>query len=136
MREILDATAVFVLNKEEAMLLTKGSKIERMLAKIRNAGPDIACITDGEKGSYTYDGEHVYYQKPHKVKVVEKTGAGDAYASTFIGALAKGKRIEDALSMALKNAESVIRNKGAKNILLSWHELQNARSSIVKKRLR
>lgn len=136
LREILRACTVFVLNKEEAQALVKKKDIMSMLLAIRKTGPSIVCITDGSNGSYTYDGSYVYYQKPHKIKVVEKTGAGDAYAATFIAGLIKGKSIENALSMALANAESVITHKGAKNILLSWSETVNGKSAIIKKEVK
>jgi ribokinase len=136
LKDILNVTTVFVLNKEEAMLLTKGKNIEDMLVKLRKAGPKITCITDGDKGSYTYDGKLMYYQKPHKIKVVEKTGAGDAYAATLVAGLITGKSIEESLSMALANAESVIAYKGAKNVLLSWDKLKNVSGpKLVKKRI-
>ncbi len=133
--DVLKSTNVFVLNKEEAEILVGKDKVEKMLVKIAKAGPGIVCITDGRNGSYTYDGNLVYYQKSHKVKVVEKTGAGDAYAATLVAGIIRGLGIEKALGMALANAESVIQHKGAKNILLSWDEAIKSNSSIVKKRL-
>lgn len=138
-KEILNATTILVLNKEEAELLIGKGSIENMLVKIRKTGPRIVCITDGKHGSYTFDGKMMYSQKPHSnIKVVEKTGAGDAYAATLVAGLIKRKSIEESMQLALTNAESVIRHKGAKNILLSWNKLNEQtrkHGSLIKKRL-
>jgi len=56
--------------------------------------------------------------KPHKIKVVERTGAGDAYAAGFVAGIVAGKPIEKCLELGLKEGESVIRYVGAKNKLL------------------
>ena len=70
-----------------------------------------------------YDGNKFYKIKPHKMKVIESTGAGDAFASTFVSSLIKNKDIETALKSGLINAESVITHHGAKNKLLKSSEL-------------
>jgi len=125
LKPLLEKTDVLVFNKEEAALLTgmdNGSKIIDLLAAVRKLGPKIVVITDGPKGAYCSDGMHLYTIIPRKLKVVETTGAGDAFASTFVAALAKGQDIEFAMRLALANAESVIQYYGAKNILLKWND--------------
>ena len=54
----------------------------------------------------------------HKIKVVERTGAGDAFASGFVAGQIAGRSIMDSLKLGLKESESVIRYFGAKNKLL------------------
>jgi sugar/nucleoside kinase (ribokinase family) len=85
-------------------------------------GPKIVCITDKKKFVTAYDGLKTYKLKPHKIKVVERTGAGDAFASGFVAGLIRGKDIKFSLKIGLANAESVIRYFGAKNKLLTWRE--------------
>jgi sugar/nucleoside kinase (ribokinase family) len=53
-----------------------------------------------------------------KVKVVDRTGAGDAFGSGFVAALAKGLPIEDALTLGSANATSVVAQIGAKTGIL------------------
>ncbi len=120
LKPILDATNILILNKEEAELLIGKDKIENLLKKIFHLGIEIVCITDGKNGSYVYDGSYLYYQYPHNIKIVERTGAGDAYASTFVAGMIKKNDIEFAMDIALANAESIITHMGAKNILLSY----------------
>ncbi|MFC1733840.1 carbohydrate kinase family protein [candidate division KSB1 bacterium] len=124
LKPLLDCTDVIIFNREEASILLKKRKqenIKKLLQGVRKLGPKIVVITEGKKGAYCSDGINMYFIKPRKVKVVETTGAGDAFASTFIAGLAKGKDIEFSLRFALANSESVIQHYGAKNKLLSWN---------------
>lgn len=127
--KILDRTSALVLNMEEAKLLLgykcedKSIKVERLVKELNTLGPNIILITDGKNGSYCFvDGKknHLYHIKPRGVKIMETTGAGDAFTASFIAGLIKGKPIEFCLFLAQANAESVIQSYGAKNILLKW----------------
>ena len=53
----------------------------------------------------------------------ERTGAGDAYASTFVGALALGKTPEEALQWAGVNSMSVVQQIGAQKGLLTQKDI-------------
>ena len=122
LRPILKRTDILVLNKEEAMLLAGKNKIKPLLRKLHKAGPKIVAITDGKNGVYVFDGNHFYFAKPHKVKVVETTGAGDAFASSFLSGIIRKNDIEFAIKLGMTNAESVIQYHGAKNKLLTYKE--------------
>ena len=103
------------------------------MKKLHKAGPKTVAITDGDKGVYVFDGNYFYYAKPHKVKVVETTGAGDAFASSFLSGIIKKNDIEFAIKIGMTNAESVIQYHGAKNKLLSYKEaLKEMRKKPVK----
>ncbi len=123
LKKIIDCVDVLILNKEEAGYLVKGKKIDELAKKLWALGPRIVVVTDGKKGAWAFDGIDIFHSKPHKVKIVETTGAGDAFASTFIGALIKGRNIEDSMKIAQINSESIIKHMGAKNLLLTWKEL-------------
>ena len=57
-----------------------------------------------------------------KVKVIEKTGAGDAFGSGFLTGYIKEKSIERGLQIGIANAASCIQKLGAKNGLLQRGE--------------
>ncbi|MBI2129299.1 carbohydrate kinase family protein [Candidatus Woesearchaeota archaeon] len=122
--KLLKNIDVLILNKEEAGYIAgKNHDIAILLKKLRKLGPRIAVITDGKKGAHCYDGTYIYHIAAHHVKVVEATGAGDAFAASFIAGLMKEKEIEFCLQLGLANSESVITNPGAKNKLLRWNEI-------------
>ena len=139
LKPILKRTDILVLNKEEAELLAGRGKIQDLLKKLHKAGPKIAAITDGEHGVYVSDHNYFYHANPHKVKVVETTGAGDAFASSFLSGMMKKNDIEFAIKLGMTNAESVIRYHGAKNKLLAYHEalrqMKKMPVKVIKERL-
>ncbi len=111
---------VLIVNKQEAeMILKRFSKKSDLLKSIQELGPKIVVITNKDNLAICFDGKNKYSIMPHKnVKVVERTGAGDAFASGFVAGLIVGKSIQDSLELGLKESESVLRYFGAKNKLL------------------
>ena len=75
-------------------------------------------ITDKDKLISCYGGKKKYFLKPHKIKVVERTGAGDAFASGFVAGQIAGRSIPYSMALGLRESESVIKYFGAKNKLL------------------
>lgn len=120
LKPILKFTEVLILNKEEAELLCKKNRAREkdLLRGLSSLGPKIVVITDKDREILAYDGERKYSLIPHKVKVVERTGAGDAFASGFVAGKIAGKSIEESLRLGLQESESVIRHFGAKNGLI------------------
>ena len=106
---------ILIVNKEEAELLTKEKNKLKGLSKM---GPGIVVITDERRRAYCYDKTKTYSIDPPKLKIVEKTGAGDAFAAGFVAGLIKKKPIEYCLKLGVREAGAVIRHIGAKNNLL------------------
>lgn len=130
---ILKNTDVLVFNRREARLLTGKSEVREQMKSIFRMGPRIVCITDGPNGDYASDGRNFYYMKPHKIKIKERTGAGDAFASAFLAGLIRKGDVAFAMKIALANAESVVMYHGAKNKLLTYGEaLKKIKSRPVK----
>ncbi|MBI2547996.1 carbohydrate kinase family protein [Candidatus Woesearchaeota archaeon] len=125
LRPLYPSLYVLIMNKEEATLLVGEGTIEKQLQLLKSliTPEGVVVITDGKNGAYAYDGKDKYTIIPHGVKIKETTGAGDAFASSFVAGILKGKPIPFALQMGLANAESVIMHYGAKNKLLSWKEI-------------
>ncbi len=125
LKRLLSSTDLLVLNREEAMLVTgmNGKSLKAMLARLGSYGPGTVIITDGPKGACACQKNKYYYIEPHKsTKIVETTGAGDAFASAFLAGIIRTGNAELALQLAVANAESVISHFGAHNKLLTWKE--------------
>lgn len=114
---LLKLTDILVLNKEESQMLV-GKKEKDLLKGLHELTKGTVVITDKDKKIMAYDGKQKYYLMPNKVKVVERTGAGDAFASGFVAGQIVGWSILDSLKLGLEESESVIRYFGAKNRLL------------------
>lgn len=118
---------VFVCNVEEAQRILKTeSGVSELLEKIKALGPKLIWITDGPAGAYFYDGFTKYFMPiyPDPKPPFERTGCGDAFASTFVSALALGKSTEEAALWAPINPMSVVQQVGAQKGLLSRSELE------------
>lgn len=118
LQKLLPQVQVLIANKQEFQKLFK-EKEPAALLKAATRYCRYAVLTDGKNGSWTSDGRQVYRAGMYKdVKVIDRTGAGDAYGSGFVSSLAAEKPIEHALSFASANASSVVRYVGAKTGIL------------------
>lgn len=127
MRPTYAKSEVVVMNREEAQSVTGGNwdDIHDLINKLHELGTRIVCVTDGPGGAYASDGDNrlkmpIY---PDPAPPYDRTGAGDAFASTFIGYIIKGHDIEGALQHAPINSMSVVQKIGAQEGLLSEDEI-------------
>jgi len=136
---LLRQTEILIVNKEESGYITNGS-IKKRLKDLTKLGPKIIIITEGKNGAYLLNKDIMYKLFPQKVKVLETTGAGDAFASGFLASYIKTNNIETSLRMALVNSQSVISNFGAKHKILTWKEallqVKKKPGKIIKKRIK
>lgn len=129
-KQIYERTDIFFCNKEEAKKIFKAENIDDvsdLLKIICNNGPKIGVVTDGPKGAYAYNGNDTWFVPPYpdSKPPCDRTGAGDAFASTVVAALALGKSIEEALSWGPVNSMSVVQQIGAQKGLLTRPELED-----------
>ena len=119
---------LFFCNKEEAqrILNTTETDIKKLMEMMRALGPKTVVVTDGPNGACAYDGTSAYSMPlyPDPKPAFERTGAGDAFASTFTVALALGKSLEEALMWAPINSASVVQDVGAQRGLLTQEKLE------------
>lgn len=124
LRKYLEGVEILMANKEEMQLLFGG---ERPVDTVLNAMPycPYVVLTDGPVGSYVSDGQSIYFAGQYKrVKVVDRTGAGDAFCSGFVSAIARGDSVEDALTLGSANSTGVVQQVGAKTGILRTHRLK------------
>ena len=125
LKPILAVTEVLSVNRYEAETLLKNDgNIADLLKEFYNLGVKKVVITDGPKGSYTYDGEEMYKLGIFDTPVVERTGAGDAYTTAFVGALVLGHNIKTAMCWGSFNSSSVVQHVGAQSGLLNLEDIE------------
>ncbi len=118
----LASSTILFLNKEEAVMLlgiANHPTFQEILTCLKNLGPRIVVVTDGKKGSYAYDGQYMYFMALYEGPVVERTGAGDSYATAFTVAIAEGKTIPEAMQWGNANSTSVVGQVGPEAGLLT-----------------
>lgn len=126
LKPVYECTEIFFCNIEEAQRILKIETREplELMKALMALGPKKIVLTDGINGAYAYDGNHAWFMPVYPHTPFERTGAGDAYASTIVSALALGKSLEDALRWAPINSMSVVQYVGAQKGLLSRQKLE------------
>lgn len=131
MSRIYQKTDVFFCNVEEAqrILDENGRDLRTLLTKISKLGPKTVVITDGFEGAYVYNpknnADDIWFMPVYPHVPFEITGAGDAFASTLISALAIGKTLEESILWAPINSMSVTQHIGAQEGLLSREKIKD-----------
>lgn len=132
-RGVLERTNMLFVNKEEAeMVLTDKQTdqndkayIEGLLKQLQALGPKTVIITDGRNGSYGINEQgELHWLAIDGGKIVERTGAGDAYTSGFIAATLNGLPFEKAMEWGAHNATSVVTKIGAQAGLLTKEQVE------------
>ena len=115
---LLSDVDVLALNKDEIKQLIDGDDLEYLARRAIHLVP-VILLTDGVNGSIASDGKAIiraamYDNRPS----IDRTGAGDAFASGFLSAWAKGKSLKDSVIFASANSSSVVMKIGAKTGIL------------------
>jgi ribokinase len=129
LKEVYAVTEIFFCNKEEAqMILGNDSRhVPTLLRELKKLGPKLPVVTDGPEGAYVVDENDVAWHMPmypDPSDPVDRTGAGDAFASTFTAAIALGLTPAEALSWGPINSMSVVQYIGAQKGLLTKSQLE------------
>lgn len=128
LKRIYSLTEILIVNLEEAqkILEIKNRGIKTLLFKLQALGPKLVSITDGVRGSYMFDGDHYYHMPQYSDPKpgIEKTGCGDAWAATFVSAIAMGTTPLEALTWAPINPMSVAQFVGSHEGLLTKEQIK------------
>jgi ribokinase len=126
LKDIYANTYAFFCNLEEAQLITKNptKDIKELFKSLHVLGPKLVFITDGMNGAYASDGTEQWFMPVFPHEPYDRTGAGDAFASTVSVALLEGKTLPEALKWGPVNSMSVVQFVGAQKGLLTAEALQ------------
>lgn len=127
--QLLALAQVLIVNKQEAQKilgypLEKEISTKKLLKDLRDLGPKMVIITDGANGSFATEGENYYQLAVFPAKLVEMTGAGDAYATGVLTALCHGEDLPEAMRWGAANSASVIEGVGAQQGLLDFDQMK------------
>jgi len=129
LKRLYQRAEILAVNREEATTISGGdhADLHGLLDKLHELGPKIVVISDGHNGAYASDGINRYKMPiyPDPKPPFERTGAGDAFTSTFVAAIMRGADIQGALLWAPINAMSVVQKVGAQAGLLSEYEINH-----------
>jgi len=118
LKSLLEDVDVLSVNKEEMQTIVEGDSLEELVRHAMHYVP-LAIVSDGPNGVMATDGKTIIRAGMYEdVKVVDRTGAGDAFGSGFLSQWAKGKSLKESIVFASANSTSVVTRIGAKKGIL------------------
>lgn len=119
---------LFFCNKEEAMRIlgSTSTDVRELMDGLKALGPSTVVVTDNRNGAYAlHEGEALSIPMyPDTRPPFERTGAGDAFASSVTAALSLGLPFKEALLWGPVNSMAVVQKVGAQQGLLTRAELE------------
>ncbi len=127
LKAIYERTYAFFCNVQEAqkILGTQEKDVKVLMQLLRALGPKLVFVTDGINGAYASDSTESWFMPIYPHAPYERTGAGDAFASTVSAALLLGKSIPEALKWGPINSMSVVQYVGAQKGLLTREKIEH-----------
>ena len=98
-------------NEEEACLWTGTENLSEACVALRPVAKQFV-VTRGANGSVLFDGNYFVEIDAHKVKAVDTTGAGDAFAGGFLYGLTSGRSFAESGRLASRAAGEVVSRFG------------------------
>jgi ribokinase len=131
LKPIIEDCDLLIMNKEEAQALTgKNVGCKQLLAELQKYAK-IAVVTDGPRVAHAYNGIELYQLIPPHIKVVESTGAGDAFAAGMVAGIIVKQDLAEAMQWAMAESASVLQHIGAKQDLLTRRQIEKAKKARI-----
>ena len=137
LKKYLAKTAIFFVNKDEAIELVASlpkykkagtawlNQPKNLFSVLAEFCPGILVITDGGKGAYLSLRGKMHHQVSLSKKIVDTTGAGDAFCSSFLaGYINYRGDILKAAKLGATNSAYNLTGVGAQEPLLTWKEAE------------
>lgn len=118
LKGILEDIEVLTCNREEMQQIVEGADLEELVRHGSHYVP-VVIVSDGPNGVMASDGKTVVRAGMYQdVKVIDRTGAGDAFGSGFLSQWVQGKTLMESIVFASANSTSVVSHIGAKTGIL------------------
>jgi len=114
MAPLLKRCLVFFPNEHEIKLLT-GKDYREGAEFLLDMGVKIVAVKLGSRGCYVTDGEENHLIEPFKIKVVDSTGAGDAFCAGFLYGIINNKTLRECGILGNFVASRTLAEMGARN---------------------
>lgn len=118
LKPLLENIDILCVNKEEMQMIVHGETLEELALHALRLVP-VVIVSDGPNGVVATDGKTIVRAGMYEdVPVVDRTGAGDAFASGFLSQWSQGKSLKDSIIFASANSTSVVTRVGATSGIL------------------
>ena len=130
---------IFICNQEEAAYFTDipYTKEKKIFNKLDDLVNGIVVMTKGKNGVSVSNGKTLWKAGVFKKKIIDATGAGDAFASGFISTFIRQEKIneeiiKEAIRIGNANACSVVEHIGTKPGILYKKDFKKSRFQHLK----
>lgn len=123
---LLPMVEILFINRDEARELWGIDYSDDTLWKSSQPlpGARVTVITDGARGGKaSIEGKVEFFEGRKVKKVIDTTGAGDAFASGMVAGVLYGKTYTQSLQWGIANATAILSSVGAKKGLLTLGEI-------------
>ena len=123
LKEVIKKVDLICINDEEVIQLSGCDNLKEGVINILAMGPKYIIMKRGEYGASVYSSSNKFACKSYPVdNVIDPTGAGDSFAGSFAGYLAKSKNYDfNSISNALIYANAIasfsVEKFGVENML-------------------
>lgn len=124
LEHIIKKTFVFMPNAKELELLTGTDDYRKGAEVLLKKGVKIVAVKLGNEGCYVTDGRESHLIETFEVKVVDTTGAGDAFCAGFLYGLISDKSLYECGRIGNFVASRCITKMGARPGLPQIEELE------------
>jgi len=114
LKPLIERCLVFFPNEHELRMLT-GKDYKKGSETLLEEGVRIVAVKLGARGCYVTDGEENHLIEPFKVKIVDSTGAGDAFCAGFIYGIINNKTLRECGILGNFVASRTLTEMGARN---------------------
>ena len=124
LKPLVEKSAVMLPSENEVRLLTGENYVEGSKILIEE-GASIVAVKLGERGCYVTDEREKHLLEPYKVKVVDTTGAGDAFCAGFLYGVIKNRDLYECGRLGNFVASRCIKKAGAREGLPRHSDLKD-----------
>ena len=139
LREVIKKVDLICINDEEVMQLSGCDNLDEGVRSILEMGPKFIIMKRGEYGASVFSSSNKFACKSYPIdNVIDPTGAGDSFAGSFAGYLAKSKNYDfNSISNALIYANAIasfsVEKFGVENMLNLKKNKIDERINYIKK---
>ena len=102
-------------NENEFRIISGLNMTDENILEFSKTIPCNLLITCGEKGVLYVDDHEIIKFKAPKVHAIDTTGAGDAFVGSFVYALTKDLKVDDAINLAIDKASLSVTKRGTQS---------------------
>ena len=127
LKKIISKTNILLINESELHLLTKEQNVDKSIKEVLSMGPEKVIVKFGSKGAKCFsENENIAVGVYPVKKVIDPTGAGDAFGGGFISGLVDGLSTKEAMLRGSALASFCIEDFGVKKLLnVNVNEVDN-----------